>query len=85
MPLKIKRGLLQFLQHLAASVFIGIAVYGAIIYWGGETQKKIPVTESLLLGLGAILCIIVVVGIGGFLDRITETIEKNESERSGNG
>jgi hypothetical protein len=72
-----KKGLLQFLQHLAASVFIGIAVYGAILYWGGETQKKIPVTESLLLGLGAIICIIVVVAIGGLLDRIAETIERD--------
>jgi len=75
--LNMKKGLLQFLQHLAASVFIGIAVYGAILYWGGETQKKIPVTESLLLGLGAIICIIVVVAIGGLLDRIAETIERD--------
>ena len=77
MSLNMKKGLLQFLQHLAASVFIGIAVYGAILYWGGETQKKIPVTESLLLGLGAIICIIVVVAIGGLLDRIAETIERD--------
>jgi len=80
-----KRGLLQFLQHLAASVFIGIAVYGAIIYWGGETQKKIPAAESLLLGLGAILCIVLVVGIGGLLDRIAESAEKENPEHSENG
>ena len=65
-----KRRLLQFVQHLAASVFIGISVYGVIIYYGGEIQKKIPVTESLLLGFGAVVCIVVLVVVGGIDDRI---------------
>lgn len=81
--MSMKRGLLQFMQHLAASVFIGIAVYGAIIYWGGETQKKIPVSESLLLGLGAVICIAVVVGIGGIQDKMAlsdEARDKAEQE-----
>lgn len=73
-----KRGLLQFLQHLAASVFIGIAVYGAIIYYGGERQKHIPVKESLLLGLGAVVCIAVVVIIGGFQDRMARADEEEK-------
>ena len=65
-----KRRLLQFVQHLAASIFIGISVYGVIIYYGGEMEKKIPVTESLLLGLGAVVCIVVVVVLGGIDDRM---------------
>ncbi|MDF1525980.1 MAG: hypothetical protein RRA15_03650 [bacterium] len=65
-----KRRLLQFVQHLAASVFIGISVYGVIIYYGGEIQKKIPVTESLLLGFGAVVCIVVLVVVGGIDDRM---------------
>ncbi|MCJ7500625.1 hypothetical protein MUP29_10240 [bacterium] len=65
-----KRRLLQFVQHLAASVFIGISVYGVIIYYGGEIQKRIPATESLLLGLAAVVCIVVVVVVGGMDDRI---------------
>jgi hypothetical protein len=80
-----KRGLLQFVQHLAASVFIGIAVYGAIIYWGGETQKKIPATESLLLGLGAVICIIVVVAVGGLMDTMAAANDESESKREDNG
>lgn len=80
-----KRGLIQFVQHLAASVFIGIGVYGAIIYWGGETQQKIPVAESLLLGLAAVVCIVVVVAIGGLLDKMAASDERgSESERKGN-
>ena len=65
-----KRRLLQFVQHLAGSIFIGISVYGAIMYYGGEIEKRIPVTESLLLGLGAVVCIVVVVVAGGIEDRI---------------
>lgn len=81
-----KRRLIQFVQHVAASVFIGIGVYGAITYWGGETQQKIPMAESLLLGLGAVVCIVVVVVIGGLLDEMAASGEGgSESERKGNG
>jgi ABC-type branched-subunit amino acid transport system permease subunit len=72
-----KKVMIQFIQHLAASVFIGIGAYGAIIYWGGEAQKKIPTAESLLLGLGAVVCVIVVVAIGGLLDRMAGSDEDN--------
>ncbi len=68
-----KKVLLEFIQILAFSIFIGIAVYGAIIYWGGETNEKIPPLTSLLLGLGAVICIIVIVIIGGFLDRVASS------------
>jgi len=76
-----KRGILQFIQHLAASVFIGIAVYGAIIYYGGEIQKRIPVSESLLLGLGAVVCVIIVVVVGGVLDKIAGSLEDKSESR----
>jgi hypothetical protein len=71
-----KKVFLEFIQILAFSIFIGIAVYGAIIYWGGETNEKIPASSSLLLGLGAVICIIVIVIIGGFLDRMASSSEE---------
>lgn len=74
-----KKGLLEFLQILAFSVFIGIAVYGAIIYWGGEIQERIPVSSSLLLGLGAVICVIVIVVIGGVLDKMAAHEESEDS------
>jgi hypothetical protein len=72
-----KRGFLQFIQHLAGSVFIGISGYGAIIYYGGEIQKKIPMTQSLLLGFGAIVCVVVVIVVGGIEDRTVARDEMN--------
>ena len=65
-----KRRFVKFVQHMAASVFIGISVYGAIMYYGGEIQNKIPATQSILLGLGAVVCIVVVVVLGGIDDRM---------------
>ena len=80
-----KRYLLEFIQMLAASAFVGISLYGIFIYWGGETQEKIPASQSLLLGLGAVICIIVYVTIGGLLDRIAASSEgTSESEQQGN-
>jgi len=65
-----KRRFVKFAQHMAASVFIGISVYGAIMYYGGEIQNKIPATQSILLGLGAVVCLVVVVVLGGIDDRM---------------
>jgi formate hydrogenlyase subunit 3/multisubunit Na+/H+ antiporter MnhD subunit len=59
-----------FVQNLAASVFIGVSVFGAIMYWGGETNQKVSVGQSLLLGLLAVICVGVFVYIGGLQDRI---------------
>ena len=67
---KVKRGLLVFVQNLAASIFIGVSAYGVIIYWGGETSQKIPMGQSLLLGFLAVICVVVVVYLGGLQDRI---------------
>lgn len=76
-----KKHLYQFIQHLAASVFIGIAVYGVIIYMGGEINQRIPARTSLLLGVGAVVCIFIIVGMGGILDRIMAEEADIEEER----
>ena len=78
-----KRWLLEFIQIAAASIFAGIAIYGAILYWGGETRKKIPVSSSLLLGLGAVVCLIVIVATGQFLDKIALMSEKDDGPGGG--
>jgi hypothetical protein len=67
---KVKRGLLVFVQNLAASIFIGVSAYGVIIYWGAETSQKVPMGQSLLLGFLAVICVGVIVYIGGLQDRI---------------
>ncbi|UCG37738.1 MAG: hypothetical protein JSV00_05890 [bacterium] len=74
-----KMRLLQFLQHLAASVFIGIAVYGLLIFYPGGTPKKIPASLSLLLGLASVVCIFAVVYLGGIIDRQAALDEKGDS------
>lgn len=78
-----KKGLIQIIHHLAISVFVGISIYGVILYWGGETQEKISHTKSLLLGTGAIVCILVVVAVGGLLDRMAGAEEENAGSESG--
>jgi amino acid transporter len=64
-----KRLILQVLQNLAFGVFVGIAVYGIVIYYGGEVQKRIPAKTSLLLGITAVLCVVVIVFVGGLIDK----------------
>jgi hypothetical protein len=77
-----KRWILEFTQMLAASVFVGISFYGVFIYWKGEIQEKIPASKSLLLGLGAVICIIAFVIIGDLLDKIALAGEAGkESDR----
>jgi uncharacterized membrane protein len=65
-----KKVSLELLQVLAGSAFVGISLYGIFMYWGGETQEKIPASQSLLLGLAAVICITIFVMIGGLLDEI---------------
>ena len=74
-----KRGLLVFVQNLAASVFIGVSVYGVVIYWGGETDQKLPAGKSLLLGLLAVICVGVFVHIGGLQDRIAHQDDQQDA------
>ena len=81
-----KRLLLEFIQMLAGSAFVGISLYGVFIYWGGEIQEKIPASQSLLLGLGAVICIIIFIAIGDLLDRIAMASEKGSgSDSNSNG
>ena len=75
---RVKRGLLLFIQNLAAAVFIGISVYGVVIYWGGEIDQKIPAGQSLLLGLLAVICVGVIVYVGGLQDRIAHRDDKQD-------
>ena len=80
-----KKGILEVLQVLAFSAFIGIAAYGALIYWGGEAREKIPVSSSLLLGSGAVICIIAIMIIGSALDKMaTEDDADRQPEADGN-
>ena len=82
----VKRLLLEFIQMLAASEFVGISLFGVFIYWGGEIQEKIPATQSLLLGLGAVICILIFITIGGLLDRIAMASEQaSGSDSNSNG
>ena len=81
-----KRVLLEILQVLAGSAFVGISLYGIFMYWGGETQEKIPASQSLLLGLVAVICITVFVTIGGLLDKIADARQTgNGTEQKDNG
>jgi len=65
-----KRSFYQFIQHLAASVFIGLSAYGIIIFMGGEVNVRLPLWTSLSLGLIGIVCCVVVVFMGGIIDRM---------------
>ena len=76
---KVKRGLLVFAQNLAASIFIGVSAYGVIIYWGGETSQKMPMGKSLLLGFLAVICVGVIVYIGGLQDRIAHRDDQQDT------
>jgi len=75
----LKKTIYQLIQMIAASIFIGISVYGIMIFWGGVINEKIPAATSLLLGLGAVVCIIIIVFMGGVLDRIMAQEGKDDS------
>ncbi len=77
MKLRRKRTIYQFLLNLVASVFIGICVYGIIIYWGAP--KKISPYLSVGLGIVAIICIALIGIIGPRLDRIELQLSDEEA------
>jgi hypothetical protein len=74
----LKRLILQLIQALAVSVFIAISVYGIWLYLGGERQMQIPVWKSLIMGLIALACIVVIVVLGGLIDKLVSLEEKKE-------
>lgn len=65
-----KKVIYQLVQGLAASTFLGISAYGIVIHMGGNVNEKVPVATSLLLGLVAVVSIVIVIVMGGVLDRI---------------
>lgn len=75
-----KKTFYQFIQHLAASVFIGLSVYGLIIFMGAEQNKRLPFWTSISLGLGALVCCVVAVYMGSILDRMAADQAAEEEE-----
>lgn len=82
---KAKMGILHFLQSLVMAVFVAVAAYGALTYWGGETNQKIPMAKSLLLGLLALACVAANVIMGGIQDRITRREEDLKAQQGDSG
>ena len=72
------RLILQVIQGLAVSVFIAISVYGIFLFLGGEKQMQIPAWKSLPMGFTALVCIVVIVVLGGLIDKQASLDEKQE-------
>ncbi|NIO17148.1 MAG: hypothetical protein GTN70_09135 [Deltaproteobacteria bacterium] len=77
---KKKRFLVQFLLNLAASVFIGISVYGIIIYW--DQPKSVSPLMSVGLGLLALLCVFLIMYLGSTLDKLDAIISQDKEENN---
>ena len=76
---RVKRWLLHLAQSLAMAVFVGIAVFGVWTYWAGETNQKVPAGQSLLLGFLAVICVGVIVYVGGLQDRIAHRDDQQDA------
>lgn len=75
---KKKRIIVQFFLNLAASVFIGISVYGIIIYW--DQPKSVSPLVSVGLGILALLCVFLIMYLGSTLDKLDTIISRNNEE-----
>ena len=75
---KKKRIIVQFLLNLAASVFIGISVYGIIIYW--DQPKSVSPLMSVGLGVLALLCVFLIMYLGSTLDKLDTIISRDNKE-----
>jgi hypothetical protein len=73
-----KRGFVQFFLHLAASVFIGISVYGILVYW--DEPKGLTPLMSVGLGFVALVCVFLIVFLGTRLDKLNEEIAAEEKD-----
>ena len=80
MTQNMKRGFVQFFLHLAASVFIGISVYGILVYW--DEPKGLTPLMSVGLGLVALVCVFLIVFLGTRLDKLNEEIAAEEKDGS---
>ncbi len=76
-----KRSTCQFIFHLAASIFVGLSVYGFITLLGGEVNTHLPFWTSLSLGMVAIVCGGVVVYMGGIIDRMAAEQAAEEKDQ----
>lgn len=75
---KMKRFIIQFFLNLVASVFIGISVYGIIIYW--DEPKGVSPVLSVGLGIVALLCIFLIMYLGTTLDKLDSDISEEKKK-----
>lgn len=69
---------MQFFLHLAASVFIGISVYGILVYW--DEPKGVTPLMSVGLGFVALVCVFLIVFLGTRLDKLNDEIAEEEKD-----
>jgi hypothetical protein len=80
MTRKRKRLLLQLLFNVVASTFVGICVYGMIIYW--DVPKKIDPILSVGLGFIAVLCVGLIYVLGTAIDKVEGEIYREKKGES---
>jgi hypothetical protein len=73
-----RRGILQVIQNLAIGVFVGISAYGVLIlFFADEIQTPMSPLKSVLLGVTGVGCMVVIVVLGGMIDRDTAVNAKS--------
>lgn len=66
----VRKTVLKVFQSLAIGVFVGISAFGILTYFfGGDEANPLPARQSILLGLSAFLVMVVIVVLGGMIDR----------------
>jgi hypothetical protein len=73
-----KRVFVQFFLHLTASVFIGISVYGIIVYW--DEARNVSPLFSVVLGLVALCCVFLIMYLGTTLDKLDSEISRGKEK-----
>ena len=72
-----RKTFLQVVQSLAIGLFVGISAFGILTYFfGGDEANPMPAKQSVLLGLAAFGIMVLIVILGGMIDR--ETAKKND-------
>ena len=62
-----KKTLLQVFQNLAIGVFVGVSAYGILVLF--FEGAPLPARKSILLGLIAFASMVLIVVLGGMVDR----------------